>query len=347
MIVDNQKSTPRKKRPFLVYMHYFRAWAIINVVFIHVWRSSLCTSPEVERNVYILSHTVFANSTIYFIFISGFLFYYLSVNFTVIRYYKGKFLNVILPYLLISVLFLVVQSVNRGEMLSLREYAYLLVTGKAQFPYWYIPFVTLIFAVSPLFLKVNDSLFRRITLLSCVLPLFGTRTGTEITVGQYLYLMPSYLLGILLAKDIEGYMVLLRQYFLLILSVACIASVGVFVLYSHNVQEMRYGMNAIYSVSYIQKIALTFLSILLFKRIEHRQIRILNMLATYSFAIYFLHTLVDLGKVRTYLFCDLFPQLNTGAILLGYGAVILIVTLGLSVLLKRVFGRYSRRLIGA
>jgi hypothetical protein len=347
MMQEKQDSAPRKKRPFLLYMHYFRAFAIINIVLLHVWRSSLCTQPETERVSYIIRHTVFSNSTIYFIFISGFLFYYLSENFNVIRYYKSKIMNVILPYVIFSSIFLIIQAYNQGEVRSIGEYIHIYLNGKAQFSYWYIPFISLIFVISPFLLKIDEALFRKVSILSCIFPLLGTRTGTEITVGQYLYFTPCYLLGILFAKDIDVSIAYIRKYFAIISVVALLSTVCIVVLYMYKIHAVHYGMNVINSVGYIQKVAITFLSILLFKRFEHKQISILNMLAAYSFAIYFLHTLVDYGRMRTVLFCDMFRQWNTTPILFAYAVLILLVTLGLSIVLKRVLGKHSRKVIGA
>lgn len=347
MMQEKQDSVPKKKRPFLLYMHYFRAFAIINVVLIHVWRSSNCTNPEAERLSYIISHTVFSNSTIYFIFISGFLFYYLSVNFNAIKYYKNKIMNVIFPYMIISSVFLIIQAYNQSEVRSLDEYIHIFLYGKAQFSYWYIPFISLIFLISPFLLKINDVLFRRIAILTFVFPLLGTRTGTEITVGQYLYFTPCYLLGILFAKDIDTSIAYIRKYLAIISVIAFASTICILFFYMFNIHTIPYGMNVVNSVGYIQKVAITFLSVLVFKRFEHKKISILNMLATYSFAIYFLHTLVDYGRMRTFLFCDIFQQWNTTPILFAYAVVILFVTLGFSIVLKRVLGNHSRKVIGA
>ena len=88
-------------------MHYFRAFAIFSVMAVHMW----ITPPvegheELSRFLDMLRGVLFHSSTLYFIFISGYLFHFLSQKgFATLIYYRKKINNVIIPYLFLSVFF--------------------------------------------------------------------------------------------------------------------------------------------------------------------------------------------------------------------------------------------------
>jgi len=84
------------KKPFLKHIHYFRAFAIINIVIVHTWHSPSSFSAA-SSAVDIIRKVLFHSSTIYFVFISGFLFYYLSQKFDIAKYYKSKLFNISIP----------------------------------------------------------------------------------------------------------------------------------------------------------------------------------------------------------------------------------------------------------
>ena len=86
------------EKTFLWSMHYFRAFAIINIVIVHLWRIPIETNEEIGIQE-IIREVLFHNSTIYFIFISGFLFIYLKNKFQLDKFYINKLRFIISPYL--------------------------------------------------------------------------------------------------------------------------------------------------------------------------------------------------------------------------------------------------------
>lgn len=87
-------------RRLLGHLHNFRGLAIAFIVATHCMSMfDWSDSPEL-RNV--LARVV-ANGTIFFIFISGYLFHYLSHDFRALDYWLKKLRFVVLPYSLVSI----------------------------------------------------------------------------------------------------------------------------------------------------------------------------------------------------------------------------------------------------
>lgn len=295
-----------EKKKFLKNIHYFRAFAIINIVLVHVWRipESFRESHNAAYTLINISREVlFHDSTIYFIFISGFLFYYLSPRFELRRYYKSKLSNVISPYVFMTSVVLLIHikqyiGHETSWFLSAKNILLTFIYGKAQVQYWYIPFISLVFVISPFLLKIPKDIFLKIVLLASILPLFGTRTATQISIWQYIYFFPIYLQGIYVAMDYENIISKIEKHRHLLTGLTILSSI--FATYLYATSHYLSFPKITESLFYVQKLAITFLIIFAFKKIEHKNIQILNNFATYSFAIYFTHLLVGFNPVRTY-----------------------------------------------
>ena len=194
------------KRPFLENIHLFRAFAIVNVMMVHLWSMRGWDGGLAFANL--LRAVIFGNSTIYFIFISGFLFEYLSHSFRIKTYYSKKIRYVFVPYALMSLLFTLTKFLKlymqSNESISVSQimwsYFNSILLGTAADQFWYIPFIVVVFALSPFLLKIPQKFDKVMVGVVLILPLLGTRTGTEITVFQYLYFFPIYILGFYVSK---------------------------------------------------------------------------------------------------------------------------------------------------
>lgn len=293
----------------------------------------------------------FHGSTIYFIFISGFLFYYLSPKFTILRYYRNKLLNVMVPYVFMTSVVLIVLTeafIEPASSLScsLKKILEVFVYGKAQTQYWYMPFIALVFIISPLLLKIPKKIFFKISLIAGLLPLLGTRTGIHVSVGQYLYFFPVYLQGMCLAMHYPGCIAVLNRRKNIFIAIAILASIVLFYLRG---QERYVGLiNITESLYYIQKLSITFLVMIGFEKLEHRNIPILKSLATYSFAIYFTHLFVgnSFAKQYYYHFFIESPFLIYPASI-AYVIMVLFATLFGCMGIKKMLGSKARYFIGA
>ena len=125
-----------EKPKYLKHIQYFRAFAIINIVFIHTWEfPSDCRHNASFYLLNTIRELVFHDSTIYFLFISGFLFQYLSPKFELLKYYKSKLHYVIFPYIFMTLLVLVdhkacfIADNNYTFISFFRDFSEFLITG--------------------------------------------------------------------------------------------------------------------------------------------------------------------------------------------------------------------------
>ncbi len=143
---------------FLWSFHYFRAFAILNIVVLHLWVLPNNGSSLVRFQM-VFKELIFHSSTLYFLFISGFLVMHLKEKLTWKRFYLAKFRNVLLPYLIISIALIVLYAVLGSEK-QIIDRAFLsnsmlaLIYGKVNFHLWYIPFIIPIFLLTPFLLKI-------------------------------------------------------------------------------------------------------------------------------------------------------------------------------------------------
>lgn len=338
---------------FLQQIHYFRAFAIVNIVFAHAW-SIPAAYKDTHETVFSAINTArdiaFHGSTIYFIFISGFLLYYLSPKFCLSCYYRNKLLNVIVPYVFMTSLVLIVLAdvfIGPASSFSssLEKIFEVFICGKAQTQYWYIPFIALIFIISPLLLKIPKNIFFKITVIAGLLPLLGTRTGIHISVGQYLYFFPVYLQGMCIAMHYPECIPVLNRRKNIFMVIALLASIVLFCLRGH----VWYAglINITESLYYIQKLSIAFLVLIGFEKLEHKNISVLSSLATYSFAIYFTHLLVGNSFVKQYYYHFFIESpLVIYPASIAYVIMVLFSTLLVCMGIKKVLGSKARYLIG-
>ncbi|HEA29198.1 MAG TPA: acyltransferase [Leeuwenhoekiella sp.] len=352
--VQDQEERLRKdaKKPFLQHIHYFRGFAIINIVMIHLLFAYLAEHVKLFEKPRIAVELIFADSTIYFILIAGFLFSYLAYKVRIKSYYQVKFKNVILPYIIIT--FLITVLKNWHELIDLHFLSFFsifikhVVLGTALIPFWYIPFVAVVFFISPFFLMLSDKTFKKITLFAIFLPLLGTRPSIDLTAWHFIYYVPIYMLGMLIARNYSEILEQVMRYKVW-LYVAIVVS-SLIVTYNLWLPEESYFLqtNVHHSLLYIQKLGISFLLLNFLKRFDSKKINWLDYLAVYSFSIYFLHTIVQYPVQKIMYLAPLRPYIDKAPVVYIFfvGVVILLVTLLVCIVLKRIFGRYSRMLIG-
>lgn len=148
------------EKQFLNYINWFRGLAIVFVVFGH-------TIPLYEWGNIIqknITHSFFGGATILFLFISDYLFEHLKNRFEIKKYYFSKFKYVIIPYLIVSILAILIYILGFKndhkwiltiEFNSLSTYLKIIkfyLTGAHLGPLWYIPMTILMFAIPPILL---------------------------------------------------------------------------------------------------------------------------------------------------------------------------------------------------
>lgn len=339
------------KKPFLWSFHYFRTFAIINIIFIHTWRFPP-NSKFIQSSSFVdaTRDMLFHGSTIYFLFISGFLFHYLSTNFNIRGYYTSKIKNVITPYVFISI-FLIFAEDFTGQKANLPWFEYVfkipqqLINGTASFQFWYIPFIILVFAISPLFLQLKEKDFVRFAPWIFVLPILGTRTQIYITLGQFIYFLPVYLWGIYVSMRYIHVMKKVKRYRISLLLIA--VSTSVILLFVDHEYQYLGTFSPRESLVYLQKMSITFLILNLSQNIHHNKYWVLDILAKISFALYFLHVIFDRHLKKIYfVVADFTPQALQIPVSIVYVLFLLMVNMLFCLILKKTLGNRSRYFIG-
>lgn len=209
------------KRSFLSEIHSFRAVAIVAVVMTHVVDLLAWPLPPslTERLIYSLA----GNGTVLFLFVAGFLFQHLSARFSYADYLRGKFRNVIVPYLVIS-LPIIASQYLRGKGifaggrppdlagLLWRVARALALATHQEVPFWFIPMIAVLYLAAPLLLFI-DRHPRGYWLIAplLVLSMFAHRPSHYEQLGQSLvYFFPAYLVGMCFSHYRGGALALVR-----------------------------------------------------------------------------------------------------------------------------------------
>ncbi|MEZ9855575.1 acyltransferase family protein, partial [Vibrio breoganii] len=194
------------QKKFIKAINWFRAIAIISVVFTHVEKNTL-PSGIVGETIY----SILFNGTFYFIFISGYLFYHLKDRFEYKKYLKTKIRNVLSPYIIQYVLVLLLITlfnlyvfssnwvVNWTDLTSRNGFIWHIIVGGAiNGPLWFIPMITIFFIVSPLIIRLGKSRYFNIFVVLSLFVSFVTFRPNEYIYPLYMFIhfFGIYLLGI-------------------------------------------------------------------------------------------------------------------------------------------------------
>ncbi len=339
-------------KPFLKSIHYFRAFAIINIVIIHIWHipSNNISMQNLEL-IDLVRLVLFHDATIYFLLISGFLFHYLSGNpgFSIKKYYLSKIKYILFPYTIISLFLYLIKnnSLLTADLFSFfKGYIDTLVYGKAAYPLWYIPFICGIYLISPLLLKIPTGKFKYFTVFSSLIPLFIGRTGVHITISQYAYYLPSYVIGMYMSINYKNILEYIKTHFYKLILISTITTICLFFVSVYNINVDHFNISE--SLYYIQKLNISFILFLLFSKIENWKNKIVYDFATYSFGIYFLHTFFGNESFRNIYYSTIY-SLNPSLVIPSSILFVIIVAftnLYTLKVFKKITGKKARYIVG-
>ena len=355
------------KPAFLRHIHYFRAVAILFVVVSHVILVP-CLHTSFQEPVHAVCFLFFTNATVFFVLISGFLFQHINDNpgFRYGRLMKKKFLNVYLPMLVMSLPAMLLYFAYADQVRSLlgapaveRSVAeevlgglFALVAGLWLGPYWYIPFIMMVFAISPLILRfIRWRYSLGLTLATIPLGFFFFPRTFDLWPAVIPYFLPLFVLGAILSyryDSIQGHI----ERGLLVYGILALACMVVCFLVPH--QEPTYagifnvspraGVHSVVSGWFKVFLAMFFWGLLI--KCEHREFKLLDRIAAYSFGIYFIHSyFLNLGLFH---YNNLWPPPGGLSLLvtLAYCILVPLLSLAIAMLIKRVFRRYARYVAG-
>jgi len=324
------------KRQFDYGMHYFRAFAIICIVFAHYFHSDL-------------SFAIFNCSTIFFLIISGYLLIYLNRNsFHAISFYRKKFMNIILPYAIIATVVYLYQMRNIDVSSIFWYYKNLpqevLLGYRICIQFWYIPFIAVVFLFTPILMKMPRTWLKNLTVVSIFVPLFAVRkdflTSISNTLEVFVFFVPIYLIGMYYALEKEKIDAGLKKYFFHMIVIA----VGLTLLLYFRDKSIPVNTTALY----VQKLAIAGIAIVMLNRISNKKVKILDLFAKYSFSIYFLHVCFGESLIAffsNYLSIIGIPEDKSYIVLISVVCALFTV-LFICVLLKKITGRFSRNIFG-
>ncbi|KAB1156776.1 acyltransferase [Flavobacterium luteum] len=354
------------KPNFLYYLHSFRGFAIINIVAIHaIGFSAYMGKSDFNTTVSIGNEILFHNSTIYFALISGLLYTAILKKKGYPQFFMSKFKYVVLPYVFFTLLYTVFDNkvydffVYQTSFINyLKDLPRNFIYGKAIFVLWYIPVLLFLYLVTPLLdyiLQIKKWGHWLIAIIIAIPLLVRREEVMELYDGDFLsfhnmiYFTGAYAAGMYFADNLERRIMWIRKNKIILLFLAIVSTA---LLVYVTLQKIdRIGVFSIQSsLYYVQKIIISLLVLLFFNSLGEKQPKWLHPIAKDAFSIYFLHILfigVFLGWVgHVTLFL---PIIQYNAVI--GGVFILVASIALSMLVtglfRKLFGKYSRMIIGA
>lgn len=342
-----------RKDSFQQHIHVFRGVAITLIVGAHTLPSLNWTDAPLTMRVI---DALCNESSIFFFFIAGYLFQHLSARFRFSAYLKQKLKTVITPYLLLSIPALIIftQLTQREGMWSWfytlpvwQQVGLFLVTGKHLAPLWFVPTISLFYLVAPLLLAIDR---KRPQLYWLIVPLwllsiYIGRDGPLGPIDKAIYLLPTYMLGMVFSRNQQRAETLVGKAWLPLLLVTLIGTLG---------HVLEWPVPPHYLM--IMKVPMALLLTVALRRwhgfFGHR----LDYIAHVSFGIFFVHAyFISAIKVATvYL---LTGQIYTGAggdVLPGnvlvfsvYALTVLVMSVCVIWVAQKLLGKNSRMLVGA
>lgn len=335
---DKGGSVVSKPKPNFDWgMHYFRAFAILAIMACHY---AAGFGYETINQVF------FTTSTIYFLFISGYLCQFLDMKRreAPISYYKKKLLNVICPFIIFSVIFAVLKGSFTCDFAFVKQ----LLLGRVQGQYWYIPFVSFLFLVSPFICRMkNGKLLTLFSVSAFFFLVFAKRPGV-FTVRwpdmfyMYAFFTVWYIMGFVYCRYKSQVDVVLNGHWRLFLAGALFLFLILWAPDWLRLSHVRGG-----SVTCIQRFLTMCCILVLLGKIRDKRIWLLDQIAKFSFTLYFIHfaVYIQLAVVRKVLLCKMtmLPLLvSESLVFVAY----FVLMLSVSLLFKTAFGKSSRSLIG-
>ncbi len=350
----------KAKKKFFNSINYFRGLAIIIIVLGHSfdlaqWETS---NSFFAQFIYSLS----LNGTVYFVFISGFLYYHVFFHrFNYQKFLLKKTQYVLLPYILFSLIPILSAVFFSGGGPTLpdelrnepiRAIIWYFCTGNIVLAYWYIPMAMLLYAVSPL---VNSIIKSEKTLLFFLaltpISLLVHRPIDNLNaVHSLIYFFPSYLLGIwssMYHKQIQDYLRDNRKKLILAILAIALGLIQILIFKHPGNFHKEFFTFTVIDVNLLQKTALCFLFISLLDRYENTNFSSINKVAETSFAIYFIHPFVLNSAYSVLTRLSLLNYYRGNIVIwLIVGSLTLLSSMAIAYGIKAVLEKKSRYLIG-
>ncbi len=351
---------------FLPYIHNLRGLAILFVVGVHAagYQTDWTSHPNARAIIHGFFDPSEGNGTVLFLFIGGFLFQHLThSSFHFKKYLEQKFLNIILPYILISIPLIIIRLNTNFNSLSLPEdfherpvmYQFLhqLVTGTHMPPFWFISTIVLFYFSAPLLHAIdNRNFYRYFFPFVLLIALFTYRPAHNANpVYSYIHFIPVYIMGMWASANKEhilalGWKIGIPLGFLyLVLTIAEFTG-NISLPRDLTFEAVMSTQSFIFNIYMLKCLALCLFLLILFYKLQHREMPVLELLGHYSFGVFFVHYIL-ISVFRKVIEAFEVPIDYTVTLWLIYFVFVLMISILTVYFVKKLTGRYSRYLIGS
>lgn len=355
--VVNQPPKAAGKK-FLNSINHFRGIAIIFIVMAHCYRPA---GWQIETLADKFWFNLMMNGTVFFVFISGFLFHHVFYNrWDYEKYMKNKTKYVFIPYFLLSLPWIIWHLIAGPEPSLHMLHAnisdnstaatWYVLTGRALTAYWYIPMGMMLFALSPWVMDlINKKSLLQFAIPLVVLAMLMHRPISNLNAIQSLiYFLPVYLIGVWTSVAKDKIFPFIDKYWLLMLISAIALAIGQAYFYGAGVLNKPAFEFTVPDLMLPQKLLLTFVLLAILNKFEHISIGFLQKLAEVSFAIYFIHPWITTPWWMIYNSPDIFAMHGEGNIVttLLVTFAVIAVSYVIALLFKKALKQRSRYIIG-
>lgn len=351
---------------YLPYIHNLRGLAILFVVGVHVggYDADWTTHGGLRRTLQVFFDPSEGNGTVLFLFIGGFLFQHLTQKgFVYKKFLEQKFLNIILPYIIISIPLIILRLNTQFESLSLPadfndrpvwyQFGYHLITGTHMPPFWFISTIILFYLSAPVLHAIDNRTFYKyffpFVLLITLLTYRPAHNAN--TFLAYIHFIPVYIAGMWASYNRERILALGSK-----LTIALAFVYGFLTIMDLNgaltlsreitFEDVLREQALVFNIYMFKALTLCFLLLMLFYHMRDVKMPLLEVLGHYSFGVFFVHYLLISISRKGLEMAGYTFDFNLLTYLTFFVFILMLSILSVY-LVKRVSGRYSRYLIGS
>ncbi|MCA1366811.1 acyltransferase [Bradyrhizobium sp. BRP14] len=355
--------TPSSTSERLAYIHYFRAVAILQILILHACRVFMMRGFDEQvppsNPFLILNDILFHDATMYLALLSAIIFSARLSRRPALLFYKQRFRNVGVPYVAMSIVFSTLiffrsqNPVGTDDFIAfMRTLSYNVLWGEAQNTYWYIPVILMLWGLSPILYRLLTTAARYPMLIAAVvLPLFFSRTGTDVTLSTCIFFTGTYVIGLYIGEAIEERLGVIARYLSVLGVIATVTTVSLWFLYTYGID--KWGPTSLReSVHFVQKLSLAAVVLVWLWRsgagLPVLIARPLDTIASAAFGLYLLHGFIYRRFLR--IASAVFTSPDSIWNLIGGAAIIfclgLLSCLAIIFVSRRLLGTHSRLLVG-